>query len=117
MKTDLQTPTQQKPAAITSFGVLLARLTWTAFGPLALGATLWGVATARQWLTSFDVVVACIVGLMILGRWIEQRSGTATTMTGETATVGHCKRYTASLLIVAVAAWIAAKLLGTYLLR
>ena len=107
-----------KPAPITSFGVLAARLIWTALGPLALVATLWGVASARKgWLTPLDAVFAVIVGVMILARWIEQRSGTATTMTGQPATGAQCKRYTVGLLMVAVVAWVAATVLGSYLLR
>jgi hypothetical protein len=118
MKTDQEPSGEGKPAPITSFGVLGARLTWTALGPLALVATIWGVAAAHKgWLTPLDAVFAVIVGLMILARWVEQRSGTATTMTGEPATAAQCKRYTVLLVVIAAVAWIAAKVLGSYVLR
>jgi divalent metal cation (Fe/Co/Zn/Cd) transporter len=118
MKTDDQPSKEGRPAPITSFGVLGARLTWTALGPLALLATIWGIASARRgWLTVLDAAFAAIVGLMILARWVEQRSGSATTMTGAPATVAQCKRYTLLLVVIAGVAWIAAKLLGSYVLR
>jgi divalent metal cation (Fe/Co/Zn/Cd) transporter len=118
MKTDLQPSGEGKPAPISSFAVLGARLTWTAIGPLALVATLWGVAsTHKGWLTPLDAVFALVVGLMILARWVEQRSGTATTMTGEPATAAQCKRYTVLLVVIAGVAWIAAKTVGGYLLH
>ncbi len=118
MKTDSEPSGEGKPAPISGLGVLGARLTWTALGPLALVATLWGVASARKgWLTPLDAVFVVIVAVMILARWVEQRSGTATTMTGQPATPVQCKRYTVGLLVVAIVAWIAAKLLGSYLLR
>ena len=56
MKADQEPSGEGKSAPISSFGVLGARLTWTALGPLALVATIWGVASARKgWLTRQDV--------------------------------------------------------------
>lgn len=117
MQTESESPDGKKPGEITSLRVLGARLTWLAFGPLALLATIWGIAArGRHWLTGLDAFFAVMVGLMILARWVEQRSGNATTLTGEPATLRQCKRYTVILPIVAALAWVAAKLLGNLVL-
>jgi|GEM_PF-7108197 len=53
---------------------------------------------------------------MILGRWVEFRSGTATTATGEPATVEHARRYTRVVVPTAACVWIAANVLGNHVL-
>jgi hypothetical protein len=115
MKTDQESSNEEKRAPISSFGVLGARLTWAMFGPLALVVLAWAIGSRRQgWLTGLDAPYAAVVILMMLGRWVEHRSGTATTLTGEPATAAQCRRYLVLLPIVAVAAWIVAKVLGNY---
>lgn len=82
-----------KPGEITSFAVLGARLTWILVGPLALLGIIYGIVSGGTgWLTGLDAGFAVVVGLMLLGRWVEQRSGTATTLTGEPATPEQLKR-------------------------
>jgi hypothetical protein len=117
MNTNDQSPGEQKPPQISSFKVLGARLTWAVLGPLALLATAWVLASRRKtWLTGLDLLFAAIVGLMILGRRVEQRSGAATTLTGEPATEAQCQRYTVGVLVIAALAWLAAKVLANYVL-
>ncbi len=117
MKTNPESPSAKRPGEITSFTVLGARLTWVALGPLAFAALAAGIVYRGQgWFTGLDALFGVVVGLMILGRWVEQRSGVATTVTGEPATVAQCKRYVALLLLVAAATWIVANLLGNHVL-
>lgn len=116
MKTNPEPP-KEEPRGITSLKVLGARLTWAALGPLAFLITIWALVSHRKtWLSWLDAVFAGIVGLMLLGRWVEQRSGTATTLTGEPATLAQCRRYTITLPAVAAIAWLAAKTLRIYVL-
>lgn len=92
-------------------------MTWAILGPMVLLLTISGIVSrGGGWFTGLDVLFAMVVGLMILGRWVEQRSGCATTLRGEPATVEQGKRYAAVLLLAAAATWIAAKVVGNHLL-
>jgi hypothetical protein len=103
---------------IRSFPVLGARLTWIMLGPMAALVILVNIASRQTgWLTGLDAAFGAVVGLMILGRWVEQRSGCATTSTGEPATLEQCKRYTVLVLLGGAAAWAAANVLGNHLLH
>jgi divalent metal cation (Fe/Co/Zn/Cd) transporter len=87
-------------------------------GPVVLLCTTWGILSQHTgWFTRLDAVFAVAVGLMVLGRWVEQRSGTATTLTGKPATLEQCKRYTAILLSSAAVVWVVANLIGNHLLK
>lgn len=102
---------------ISSAFVLGARLTWMGLGPIALVfATFAIVAGGTGWLTALDGFYGIVVGLMLLGRWVEFRSGAATTVTGAPATDSHFRRYLAGLPLVAVGVWIAANTLGNHVL-
>ena len=106
------------PGEIRSLPVLGARLTWIIFGPIAAAALLVQIVSrGTGWFTGLDAAFGVVVGLMILGRWVEQRSGCATTSTGEPATLEQCKHYTALVLLGAAAAWVVANALGNHLLR
>jgi hypothetical protein len=111
-------PTPPKPGEISSLVVLGARLTWIAVGPLALAGITYGiVSTGTGWLTGLDAAFGVVVVLMLVGRWVEQRSGTATTLTGEPATGQWFRRYALLLPALAVATWIVANAVGLYVLR
>jgi hypothetical protein len=113
---------QQKTKAMDegrtgSAGILLCRLIWMLLGPLFLG--LIAYRTVRQadgWFTGTDIAYAGILVAMIVGRWLEMRSGTAMTATGEPATMAQFKRYVVILLIVAALAWIIVKAVGNHVL-
>jgi hypothetical protein len=103
----------QAAGQISSLKVLGARLTWLMLGPVALALMIWAIASkGRGWLTGLNAAFFVVLGLTILGRWVEQRSGAATTLTGRPATLAHCKRYTVVLLAVAAVAWVVANLVG-----
>lgn len=110
-------PTTAKPGEINSFSVLGARLTWVIAGPLALVAITIGIIrTGSGWLTGLDLAFAIAIGLMLLGRWFEQRSGSATTLTGEPTTFEQYKHYMVALVPVAAAIWIIANVVGNHVL-
>jgi divalent metal cation (Fe/Co/Zn/Cd) transporter len=111
-------PAAPQPGEITSFVVLGARLTWVLLGPFALLGITYGIVTAGTgWLTGLDAGFGLVVGLMLLGRWLEQRSGTATTLTGAPATPEQLKRYVAVLLPAAAAVWVLANVVGNHVLK
>ncbi len=110
--------TPAQPGEITSVWVLGARLTWVVFGPVALAAIAYGIVSGGTgWLTALDAAFVVVAGLMLLGRWVEQRSGSATTMTGKPATPEHLKRYVTILIPLVAAVWITANLVGNHVLE
>ncbi|MFO0840142.1 MAG: hypothetical protein U1D55_16665 [Phycisphaerae bacterium] len=103
--------------AIRSFSLLGARVTWVALGPMLLLLTTVGIIRyGGGWLTFVDAFFVLLVGLMVLGRWIEMRSGSATTAEGDPANWSHFRQYVAWLLPIAGGVWIAANVLGNHLL-
>jgi hypothetical protein len=109
--------TPAKPGEISSFWVLGARLTWVGVGPLALaGITYCIVSGGTGWLTGFDAAFGIVAGLMLLGRWVEQNSGSATTLTGEPATSEQLRRYVTILVPVTAAVWVIANVVGNHVL-
>jgi hypothetical protein len=109
---------QHQPDAISSLWVLGARVMWTVLGPVALlliSARI--VSSGTGWATGLDVCFGVVVGLMLVGRWVEQRSGSATTLKGEPSTLERCRRYMIRLLLVAAGVWAGANLLGNHILR
>ena len=118
MKANVDSIGGTKPGEIHSFSVLGARVTWIFLGPLVLLLSTWGiVAKGIGWLTWIDGLFVVVVGLMILGRWIEQRSGAATTVTGAPATQEQAKRYIMILIVTAIIVWIAANAIGNHVLN
>ncbi len=81
---------ERSPEGITSISAILARILWTLLGPAAMGLVAVAIVTCGNgWLTPLDAFYAVVVALMIGGRWVEQRSGTAATVTGVPATIEH----------------------------
>ena len=105
------------PGQINSLSVLGARLTWTFFGPTALLFTTYGIIANRTgWLTGLDAFFGIVVGLMLLGRWVDHRSGSSTTLTGEPATDVQFRRYMTTLTPLGAGLWIVANALGNHVL-
>lgn len=104
----------RSPQPISSLSMLGARLLWAVIGPAALLFAAGGIITGGTgWLTWLDAFFALVIGLMLLGRWAEYRSGTTMTLTREVATVGDFRRYMTVLPAAAAGLWIAASVLGT----
>ncbi|MFO0974172.1 MAG: hypothetical protein U1A27_12150 [Phycisphaerae bacterium] len=101
---------------ITSLTVLFARLTWVFFGPVAMLLALARIASLRTgWLTGLDLFCGVVLALMLLGRWVEHRYGTATNARGEPATAAQFRRYMIALPLLAAGLWVAANIVGNYL--
>lgn len=90
-------------------------MTWVTVGPVAVILLfVLIIANGSGWFTFLDASFGIVVGLMLLGRWIEQRSGAATTPTGEPATHEQFLRYMKGLPLVAAGLWVVANLLGNH---
>ena len=118
MNTNLESAGQNASKPISSLAVLGARLTWILLGPLALLGITWGIVSqGTGWFTGLDAAFGVVVGLMLLGRWVEHRSGSATTLAGDPATPEQFKRYMALLPPLAAGVWIVANVVGNYVLK
>ena len=107
----------KEPIVVTSLAVLGPHLFWVVLGPLVLLLLLWGIAASGSgWVTVLDIAFFVVVALIILGRWLDQRSGQGTNSAGEQSTWRDFRRYARSLPIVAASAWIVANLLGNHVL-
>jgi hypothetical protein len=99
------TPGQAPPG--TPIVAILARLTWMLFGPFVLLVSAFVLLGKRAGFPSFpDFAFAAAVGAMLLGRWLEFRTGTALTATGEPATGQHLRRYWLWAAIFGLAVWV-----------
>lgn len=103
---------------ITSFGVLLARIFWTLVGPLLMLLLLYAIVeSGRGWLTVWDIIFLAAIPLLVLTRWIEFRSGAATSATGEATSSADFRRYARMAPPLALAAWVLANVLGNHVFR
>lgn len=101
------------PGQINSLSVLGARLTWVCIGPAALLFTTIGIiANGTGWLAGLDLFFGVVVGLMVLGRSVDHRSGLSLTLSGEPATDAQSRRYTTIAPPLAAGVWIVANTLG-----
>ena len=117
METNPRSDNETRVGEISSATVLLGRMMWVLIGPVALLFIIYTIiANGGGWFRFADAAYGAVLALMIGGRWIEQRSGAATTVTGEPATVRHFRRYVRILLPGAVGVWAAANVLGNQLL-
>ena len=106
------------PVIVTSFKVLVAHVTWIFVGPLILVLILANIVRAGTgWLTALDATFFVLVAAMILCRWVDQRSGQGTTMTGEPSTWENFRRYALLLPPLAVGLWALANVLGNHWLQ
>lgn len=110
-------PSDRQPTTPRGGLVALARLTWFAFGPLALAIlAYWIISAGSGWTTPLDIAFAGVAGLMLLARWYELRSGQGQDGFGEPADVSHFPKYAAWAIPLILAAWLAANVLGNHVL-
>lgn len=70
-----------------SLGIVGVHLLWMFVGPFALVLLLMSIVeTGSGWLTGLDIGLLIVVVLMLCARWIDQRSGQASTVYGEPST-------------------------------
>jgi hypothetical protein len=104
--------------AISSLGVLFATVFGSLLGPMFLVLTAMGIVNSGSgWFTKLDAIFAGLLTLMVACRWVEQRSGSATTAKGERATMQDFRRHVRSVLLIATLIWVAANLLGNHVLH
>ena len=104
--------------AISSLGVLFATVFCSLLGPMLLALTAMGIVNSGSgWFTKLDAIFAGLLALIVACRWVEQRSGSATTAKGEPATMQDFRRYVRSVLLIATLIWVAANLLGNHVLH
>ncbi|MCI0381313.1 MAG: hypothetical protein L0215_27320 [Gemmataceae bacterium] len=99
---------------ITLF-TILCRLTWMLFGPFALMFAAFSIVRlGESWLTAADIAFFVILGVMLLGRYLEFQSGQAQTASGEPATRAHLVRYLTVMPVVAIGAWVLLNLVAVH---
>ncbi len=101
--------------AETPKAAVLGRLTWMLFGPFVLFLLAFGLfARGKSFFIPADPVFLAALGVTLLGRWVEFRSGAALTSTGEPATVADLRRYLVRTGILGIGLWGAAVLLRNF---
>lgn len=107
----------RSPCGATGIWVLGARLTWQYFGPACLGVATAGIVRlGGGWATQNDAIFAVLVGVILLGRWMEMRSGTAMTADGKPAKSSKIRRFASVLMSMALCIWVTANILGNHAL-
>ena len=68
------------------------------------------------WTTALDIAFAVVVGLMLLARWYELRSGLGQDGYGKPATLAAFPKYAAWTVTVSLVLWAGANALGNHVL-
>lgn len=116
MKTKPQPGNEVRGGEVSGGAVFLGRLMWMVLGPVLSFFIAYAIVNREGWFTTWDAAFGAVVALMVGGRWVEQRSGSAMTATGEPATVEHFRRYVRVLLPLAAGVWVAMNVLGNHVL-
>ena len=96
---------------------MFARLFWMLFGPMLLiPITFKLVEYGNGWLTKFDIAFMCVLLLLVLTRLFEFYKGHPLTAEGQPASPGHLRRYALGVIAIGLPIWIAANVLGNYVL-
>ncbi len=100
------------------FWALFGRLLWFVIGPIVLVLlTVMIVITGSGWFTGYDLAFYFTLAAMVIGRWIEVRSGYGRTAQSFPATTQHFRRYVGKLVPWAVLVWTTANIIGNHLLH
>ena len=90
-----------------------ARIVWFLFGPMALLVLALMIAEKRGgWLGLSSIAFLVILVVTVVTRWVDLRGGNSLTAEGKPATVADVRRFTAISLIVGMAVWCAANVIG-----
>lgn len=107
--------TQQVPDQTTPVLAVFGRFTWMLLGPFVLVLACLGLFSSNQaFFTHKDIIYWAALGAMLLGRWVEFRTGHALTGTGEPATVAHLRQYLLSATTVGLIVWVGVKLVQQF---
>jgi hypothetical protein len=97
---------------------LLGRTLWLVIGPIVLFVLiLLIVIRGTGWFTIEDSWYFATMGVMVLGRWMEIRTGFGRTAFCKPATTQHFRRYVALFVPWALLVWTTANIVGNHLLR
>jgi len=95
----------------------LGRITWMLICPMVLlPITLSILLRSRGWFTIVDFAYFVVLGLALLGRWLEFRGGNPRTAYDEPATPAHLRRYLVVAPLGGLALWVLANILGNHVL-
>jgi hypothetical protein len=84
-------------------------------GPAAmLVLTLIIADRGNGWFTAADIAFLTMLAVTILARWLDFRGGHPQTAMGEPAKPAHLRRYVPAALLLGLAVWTAANLIGNY---
>ena len=94
-------------------GSCFPRLVWLIFGPMILLALTVIIAERRGgWFGPASLGFLIVLGVTVLARWLDFRSGHGKTAEGKPATIAHFRRYVLTMLSVGVIVWFVANLIG-----
>jgi hypothetical protein len=68
----------------------------------------------KAWLEGIDIAFAVFLLLVIIARWIDFLFADPTLTTGEVATASQIRKHSLFAVIIGLASWITATLLGIY---
>jgi hypothetical protein len=106
-----------QPTSIKSLKILATRIFWMLLGPAVLFAILFGnTMEDKSWFSGADLAFFILLGLVVLARWVEQRSGQCTLADGQASTWKDFRRYVGVVVPVALAIWAASNVIGNYLI-
>jgi hypothetical protein len=102
---------------MTSPAALFGRIFWMIIGLIGLAVlALRIVQEGTGWFTVTDLIFFLILAGMLLGRWVEARSGSARTGMGEPATAADLRPHLMAAGLLGLGQWVMANLLGNHLL-
>jgi len=94
---------------------VVARIFWMMLGPVMLFVV--AISIARQgegWWTGLDMLYLVTLPALIVARLFEFQAGDPQTTTGEPATFADLQQYAVGVVLVGMAVWLAANLLGNH---
>lgn len=97
----------------TSGSAPLGRMIWMMIGPATLfllGLNI--VLNGGGWLSKKNIAFLAVLGVMIIGRFLEFRGGDPRTASGEPATRDHLRRYIMLVLVTGLGVWTIVNLIG-----
>ena len=94
----------------TSLLVVLSRMFWMLIGPATLSITAIAIAENHKgWFAPRSIAFLVILGLVILSRWLDPE-----TSDGAPATAHQRGTYMMSAVVLGLAGWAVANMLGDY---
>jgi hypothetical protein len=103
--------------AVNSLYVLVVHVFWMLLGPALLFAILYGNTTEdKSWFSGTDMAFFSILALVVLARWVDQRSGQCTLTDGQISTWKDFRRFIYVFVPSTLLIWAATNIIGNYFL-